>query len=48
MDISTMTPDDLAKYLNENEGRVQELLSAFTLEDLMEHITRRIRSKRNG
>lgn len=38
MKMENITAHQLADYLNENEDKVQELLSAFTYDDLIKQI----------
>jgi transcriptional regulator with XRE-family HTH domain len=41
--IENMTVHEFANYLNANEERVQELLSAFSSDDLLEQLKRRLK-----
>lgn len=41
--MNNITVEQFAKYLDENEDRVQEFLSAFTLDDLFEQLKNRIK-----
>lgn len=41
--MENITVEEFASHLNENEERVQELLSAFSNDDLLEQIDQRLK-----